>query len=73
MKNKKATVSFAYFSFQYFKENKEGMGFAFAALAILFQPFLKITLGRIIWNIIDVVVAIGLTCMVVITFLKKRE
>ncbi|WP_335339821.1 DUF6804 family protein [Algoriphagus sanaruensis] len=31
-----------------------------AALAILFQPLLKISLGRDIWNIVDVVVGIGL-------------
>nr|WP_253312984.1 DUF6804 family protein [Chryseobacterium sp. HSC-36S06] len=29
-------------------------------LAILFQPFVKIALGRNIWNIVDVAVAIGL-------------
>jgi hypothetical protein len=29
-------------------------------LAILFQPFFKIALGRALWNVIDVVVGIGL-------------
>ncbi len=29
-------------------------------LAILFQPFLKIALGRSIWNCVDALVAIGL-------------
>ncbi|MFM2192026.1 MAG: hypothetical protein RLZZ118_983, partial [Bacteroidota bacterium] len=32
----------------------------FIGLAILFQPFFKIALGREIWNIIDVVVSIFL-------------
>ena len=54
------TAVFAYFSFCFFKENKEGMGFLFAALAVLFQPFIKVALGRTMWNIVDVVVAIGL-------------
>ena len=29
-------------------------------LALLFQPFIKIALGRTLWNIVDVVVAIYL-------------
>ena len=32
----------------------------YVCLAILFQPLLKIALGRQLWNIIDVVVGIGL-------------
>lgn len=32
----------------------------FIALAILFQPFAKIALGRMIWNIVDVAVTIYL-------------
>ena len=36
------------------------MCFTFAALALLFQPFAKISLGRAIWNCVDIIVAIGL-------------
>jgi hypothetical protein len=32
----------------------------FGGLALLFQPFFKIALGREMWNIVDVVVGIGL-------------
>ena len=32
----------------------------YVCLAILFQPLVKIALGRQLWNIIDVVVGIGL-------------
>lgn len=32
----------------------------YGALAILFQPFFKIALGRELWNIVDVIVEIGL-------------
>ncbi len=31
-----------------------------AAVALLFQPFVKIALGRDMWNIIDVILAVGL-------------
>ena len=29
----------------------------FIALALLFQPFAKVALGREVWNLVDVVVA----------------
>ncbi|OBX18702.1 hypothetical protein A9996_19000 [Gelidibacter algens] len=32
----------------------------FGALALLFQPFTKIALGRQIWNIVDIIVGLGL-------------
>ena len=31
--------------------------FFFFALSLLFQPFIKITLGRLIWNVIDIALA----------------
>lgn len=36
-------------------ENKNQM-LVYIGLAILFQPFFKISLGRVLWNIVDVVV-----------------
>ena len=33
----------------------------YVALAILFQPLFKIALGRSLWNVMDVVVAVGLS------------
>ena len=55
-----AMVVFAIMSFQYYKEKKNGLSITFGALALLFQPFVKVALGRTIWNVVDVVVAIGL-------------
>lgn len=43
----------------------------YIALAILFQPFIKIALGRTIWNIVDVIVGVGL--IVSIFFLNGRD
>ena len=68
-----AMASFAYLSYDYFKNKQEGLGFAFAALAILFQPFFKIALGRTIWNILDVVIAIGLIWLTIVTYRKKEK
>jgi len=40
------------------KEDKER--WIYIVLCLLFQPFIKVALGRVLWNIVDVVVAIGL-------------
>lgn len=66
-----ATAAFAYLAYDSFKRSEDGKGLLFAALAVLFQPFFKIALGRLIWNIVDVVVAVALIYLVVTTFKKK--
>lgn len=43
------------------------------ALAILFQPFFKIALGRNLWNIIDVIVGIALLASLVLPLQKKEN
>lgn len=62
-----AMVGFGYMAFQYFKQRKEALSWSFVTLALLFQPFAKVGLGRTVWNIVDVVVAIGL----IIMFIKE--
>ncbi len=67
-----SAFAFAYLSYDYFKEKKDGLGFLFAALAVLFQPFFKIALGRTIWNAVDVLVAIGLIYLLISALKKKK-
>ena len=55
-----ATIAFGFMSFRFYQERKEAFFYTFGALTLLFQPLYKIALGRTIWNIIDVIVAIGL-------------
>ncbi len=50
-------VLLAYFSY---KQKKNLEVIVYVALALLFQPFAKMALGRTIWNVVDVVVAVGL-------------
>jgi predicted membrane protein len=53
----------AFFAYAAYEENESGrkeLVIVFVVLAILFQPFFKITLGRTLWNIVDVVVGLGL-------------
>ena len=42
----------------------------YVGLALLFQPFFKITFGRQMWNIVDLVVGIGLLISI---FMKPKE
>lgn len=51
------------------KGNKIAM-ILFCGLALLFQPFIKIALGRQIWNIVDVIVGIGL---IISLFIEDRK
>ncbi|WP_418209711.1 DUF6804 family protein [Bacteroides sp.] len=37
----------------------------------MFQPFFKVALGRVLWNIIDLVVAVALIFLLIRTFKKK--
>jgi hypothetical protein len=64
-----AMVGFAYFAYSASVQNKQNEVFIFIALAILFQPFIKIALGRTIWNIVDVIVGIGL----IASLFKSKE
>ena len=66
-----AAGAFVYLSYDYFKSKRDGLGFTFAGLALLFQPFFKVALGRTIWNIVDVVVAAMLIILIVKAFGKK--
>lgn len=66
-----SACAFAYLSYEYFKKKRDGLGFIFAALAVLFQPFFKIAIGRTLWNVVDVIVAISLFYLIVKSFNKK--
>ena len=40
--------------------NEDKERWIYITLCMLFQPFIKVALGRVLWNVVDVVVAIGL-------------
>ena len=52
-----ATAAFAFLAYQ---ERGNNLLWVFIGLALLFQPFEKIALGRTLWNVVDVVVAVFL-------------
>ncbi|HNC65245.1 MAG TPA: hypothetical protein PK075_11395 [Chitinophagales bacterium] len=64
-----ALIGFAILAYQANQQGKQTEMIIYGALALLFQPFFKIALGRELWNIVDVVVGIGL---LISTFLKPK-
>lgn len=60
-----AMAVFAYLAFCEYKDGATDRVILFIVLAILFQPFAKIAIGRVLWNIIDVIVAGYLIYLVV--------
>ena len=54
------SIGLGYLAFSAYQQEKKVDLIVFGALALLFQPFAKITLGRELWNIIDVGAAIYL-------------
>lgn len=47
------------------QKNNQAEIIIFLGLALLFQPFFKIALGRTIWNIVDVVVGVWLLLSII--------
>lgn len=62
-------VVFGVLAYQAYESEKSTEMIIYLGLAVLFQPIFKIALGRSLWNIMDVVVAIGL----IYTVLKERD
>ena len=55
-----ALFGFGYLALEANNRNNDTEMYLFIALAVMFQPFFKISFGRFIWNVIDVIVAAGL-------------
>lgn len=53
-------IGFAILAYQANQQGRQTEMIIYGGLALLFQPFFKVALGRQMWNIIDVVVGIGL-------------
>lgn len=66
-----AMILFGYMAVLYYKKENMSLTITFAGLALLFQPFVKIALGRTIWNIVDVIVAVLLILLLLNS--KRKE
>lgn len=63
-------IGFAFLAYQANQQGKQTEMIIYCGLALLFQPFFKVALGREIWNIVDVVVGIGLLISI---FMNPKE
>lgn len=62
-------IGFAILAYQAHEQSRQTERIIYSGLALLFQPFFKIALGREMWNIVDVVVGIGLLMSI---FIKPK-
>jgi len=65
-----ALIGFGVLAFKANENNNRIEMIIYIALAILFQPLLKISLGRDLWNIIDVITGIAL---ILSLFIKSKQ
>ena len=63
-------IGFAILAYKANQQGRQTEMIIYGGLALLFQPFFKIALGREIWNIVDVIVGIGLLISI---FMKPKE
>lgn len=68
-----AMAVFSYLAYYSNECNKKTEVFIYIGLALLFQPFIKIALGRAIWNIVDLIVGVGLLFTIFITNEKLKK
>ena len=62
-------IGFGVLAYRANEEDKNTEMIIYVSLVLLFQPFFKIGLGRVIWNIVDVIVGIGL----LVSLFRKRN
>ena len=68
-----ALIGFGILAYEANQENKNTEMIIYAGLALLFQPFFKIALGREMWNIVDGIVGIGLIVSLFINRTKSNN
>jgi len=67
-----ALVGFIILAYGSINKEKTVEVIIYVALALLFQPFFKIALGRLMWNIVDVIVGVGLLITLFIDTEKNK-
>lgn len=55
-----ALIGFALLAYQALQDGRQTGVIIYVLLALLFQPIYKISLGRELWNLVDVFVGVGL-------------
>lgn len=66
-------IGFIFLAYDAKQNNKDIEMIVFIVLAVLFQPLIKISFGRTIWNVVDGMVAIGLLVSLFATKNKFKQ
>ena len=66
-------IVFGYLAYLSNEEKLNNQTIIYVVLALLFQPFIKISLGRELWNIVDVIVGVGLILTTIIESKKSNK
>ena len=64
-----AMIGFALLAYKTNEINSKTEAVIYVCLAILFQPIVKFSFGRELWNVIDCIVGIGL----LLSFIKRKR
>lgn len=68
-----ALVGFAFLAYAAYEQKRTTEMMIYIFLALLFQPVFKVALGRTLWNIVDVVVGVGLILSIFNGNILKNE
>ena len=68
-----ALIGFGILAYKANEQNQKTEMIIYGGLALLFQPFFKVALGREIWNIVDVIVGIGLIGSLIMNRTKSQR
>tara|TARA_B110000285_G_C15069838_1_gene587263 strand:+ start:1226 stop:1528 length:303 start_codon:yes stop_codon:yes gene_type:complete len=68
-----ALVGFSVLAYRSYEKEYKNEMIIYLGLALLFQPFFKIALGRDLWNIVDIIVGIGLLTTIFLKFDKLKK
>lgn len=60
-----AFVVFGCWAYRFYERRQGVLAVTAGALALLFQPFFKVVLGREVWHVVDVAVAIALVVLLI--------
>lgn len=63
-------IGFVILAYQANQQDRKTEMIIYCGLALLFQPLYKIALGRQMWNLVDVIVGVGL---IVSIFINPKE
>lgn len=66
-------VGFVFLARQTHQIGRQTETLIYSALALLFQPFFKIVLGRLFWNLVDIIVGLGLLVSIWLELKRPKQ